>query len=84
MRELLSGHYVRQSTEMVGRLEHLGTVTADLNHYCGFTKSYKKIANRQDVNFTHARNFPFIFNVKLHTCAKIDVEFFLQDFIKPQ
>ena len=29
-----------------------------------------------DVNFTHARNFPFIFNVKLHACANIDDEFF--------
>ena len=30
----------------------------------------KKIAN------PHAQNFPFIFNVKLHACAKIDVGIF--------
>ena len=44
----------------------------------------KKNRQPSDVNFTHARNFPFIFNVKLHACTKIDVEIFLQDFIKPQ
>ena len=39
-------------------------------------KSCKKNRQPSDVNFTHARNFPFIFNVKLHACAKIDVEIF--------
>ena len=24
----------------------------------------------------HARNFPFIFNIKFHACTKIDVEIF--------
>ena len=47
-------------------------------------KSCQKNHQPSDVNFTHARNFPFIFNVKLHSCAKIDVEIFLQDFRKPQ
>ena len=47
-------------------------------------KSCKKNHQPSDVNFTHARDFPFIFNVKLHACAKIDIEIFLQDFIKPQ
>ena len=39
-------------------------------------KSCKKNRQPSDVNFTHARNFPFIFNMKLHACAKIDVERF--------
>ena len=34
----------------------------------------KKNRQPSDVNFTHARDFPFIFKVKLHACAKIDVE----------
>ena len=49
---------------------------AHLSICCGFTKSCKKNRQPSDVNFTHARNFPFIFNVKLHACAKIDVDFF--------
>ena len=50
----------------------------DLTHTAVFGNLAKKTQKRQpsNVNFTHARNFPFIFNVKLHTCAKIDVDIF--------
>ena len=36
----------------------------------------KKNRQPSDVNFTHAQNFLFIFKVKLHACAKIDVGIF--------
>ena len=39
----------------------------------GFGESCKKNVN---VDSAHVRNFPFIFNVKFHACAKIGVEIF--------